>query len=61
MFKKVKDFFTEVKIETKKVNYPSKEELIGSTWVVLITVFIVSLFLGIVDISLSKIISFIIR
>ncbi|MFQ3574016.1 MAG: preprotein translocase subunit SecE [Thermodesulfovibrionales bacterium] len=61
MFKRIKDFFTEVKIETKKVNYPSKEELIGSTWVVLITVFAVSLFLGVVDISLSKIVSLIIR
>lgn len=61
MLQKVKNFFSEVKIEAKKVNYPSKEELIGSTWVVVITVFMVSLFLGMVDISLSKIVSLVVR
>jgi preprotein translocase subunit SecE len=61
MLQRIKDFFSEVKIETKKVNYPSKEELIGSTWVVVITVLIVSFFLGIVDISLAKIVSFLVR
>ncbi len=61
MFQRIKNFFNEVKVETKKVNYPSKEELIGSTWVVVITVFIVSFFLGIVDISLAKVVSFLVR
>ncbi|HIJ59807.1 MAG TPA: preprotein translocase subunit SecE [Nitrospirae bacterium] len=61
MLQKIKNFFSEVKLEAKKVNYPSREELIGSTWVVIITVFIVSIFLGMVDISLSKIISVIVR
>ncbi len=61
MLQRIKDFFSEVKIETKKVNYPSKEELIGSTRVVVITVLIVSFFLGIVDISLAKIVSFLVR
>ena len=57
MLQKIKNFFGEVKVEAKKVNYPSKEELIGSTWVVVITVFMVSFFLGMIDISLAKIVS----
>ena len=61
MFEKLKVFFDEVKLEAKKVNYPTKDELIGSTWVVITTVFVVSVFLGMVDLSLSKIIKLLVR
>jgi len=61
MFDKIKNFFKEVRTEAKKVNYPTKDELIGSTWVVITTVVIVSVFLGIVDVSLSKIVRLIVR
>jgi len=61
MLEKIKNFFKEVKTEAKKVHYPSREELAGSTWVVITTVIIVSLFLGIVDLSLSKIVKFLVR
>jgi len=61
MIEKLKAFFHDVKIEAKKVNYPSKDELVGSTWVVITTVVISSLFLGIVDLSLSKIIKLLVR
>lgn len=54
MIEKVKGFLDEVKVETKKVTYPSREELIGSTWVVITTVVVISVFLGIVDMGLSK-------
>lgn len=61
MLKKVKEFFKEVKIEIKKVVFPSRDELIGSTWVVIITVLIISLFLGIVDFGLSKLVGIALR
>jgi preprotein translocase subunit SecE len=57
MIRRIKNFFQEVKIEAKKVNYPKKDEIIASTWVVIITVFIISFFLGFVDFILSRIIS----
>lgn len=57
MIERIKNFFQEVKIEAKKVNYPKKEEVIASTWVVIITVFIISFFLGLVDFILSKIVT----
>ncbi len=57
MIAKIKNFFQEVKIEAKKVNYPKKNEVIASTWVVIVTVFIISFFLGLVDFILSRIIS----
>jgi preprotein translocase subunit SecE len=61
MLNKGKEFFREVKTEVKKVVFPTKEELIGSTWVVIITVLIISLFLGIIDLSLSKIVGIALR
>ena len=61
MLDKLKNFFKEVKTEAKKVNYPSKDDLLGSTRVVIITVVIVSVFLGIVDLTLSKIVKLLIR
>lgn len=61
MIEKIKHFFKEVKIETTKVVYPGREELIGSTWVVIITVVIISVFLGIVDLSLTKLVGLALR
>jgi preprotein translocase subunit SecE len=61
MIQKIKEFLREVKIEVKKVVFPSKVELVGSTWVVIITVILISLFLGIVDLSLSKLVGIALR
>ncbi len=61
MSHKVKEFFREVKGEMKKVVFPSRDELIGSTWVVIITVLVVSVFLGIVDLGLSRIVGIALR
>ncbi|MBW2219338.1 MAG: preprotein translocase subunit SecE [Deltaproteobacteria bacterium] len=49
-------FFREVKIELKKVTWPSRNQTIGSTVVVIMLVIIISLFLGLVDISLSNLV-----
>jgi preprotein translocase subunit SecE len=61
MLNKTKDFFREVKVEIKKVVFPSKDELVGSTWVVIITVVIISVFLGVVDLGLSKLVGMALR
>jgi preprotein translocase subunit SecE len=61
MIEKIKQFFREVNIETKKVVYPNREELIGSTWVVIITVMVISVFLGIVDLTLTKLVGLALR
>ena len=49
-------FFREVRVELKKVTWPSRKETIASTSVVLITVFLVGFYLGIVDLGLSRLI-----
>ncbi len=58
MVKKIVEFYHEVKQELKKVVFPTRKEVIGSTWVVIITVLIVAFFLGVVDMGLSKFIAF---
>ena len=54
MFKRLMDFLQEVKLELKKVVFPTKKEVIGSTWVVITTVLIAALFLGLVDLGLGR-------
>ena len=49
-------FLREVKVELKKVTWPSRKQTMGSTVVVLVIVAIISLFLGIVDAGLSGLI-----
>ena len=56
MVTKVIQFLSEVRSEVKKVTWPTKKEAIGGTVVVLVVVFIMALFLGLVDMLLSKII-----
>ena len=56
MIAKATKFLSEVKVEVKKVTWPSKKEAIGGTTVVVVVVFLVALFLGIVDALLSKIV-----
>ena len=56
MMTKAIQFLSEVKGEVKKVTWPSKKEAMGGTAVVLMVVLIMAIFLGVVDLLLSKII-----
>ncbi len=51
-----KQFLQEAWIELKKVTWPSKKETVGATAVVLVLVMLLSFFLGIVDLTLSRMI-----
>ena len=55
-FEEAKQFLREVKTELKKVTWPAKKDTLSATGVVLVAVFIVALFLGIVDSGLSNLI-----
>jgi preprotein translocase subunit SecE len=61
MINKIRTFLKEVKVELKKVVFPNRNEVIGSTKVVIITVFIISLFLGMVDLGLTKAVSMVLQ
>jgi preprotein translocase subunit SecE len=53
-FEVAKQFLREVKTELKKVTWPSRKDTLSGTLVVLIAVFIIAIFLGIVDSVLSN-------
>ena len=54
-------FLREVKVELKKVTWPSRKQTLGSTVVVIILVMIISFFLGAVDIGLSSLVKVILQ
>ncbi|MEA3486150.1 MAG: preprotein translocase subunit SecE [Thermodesulfobacteriota bacterium] len=56
MLSRVKRFLREAKVELKKVTWPTPKEALASTSVVIVVVIIVSIFLGVVDLGLTKII-----
>ena len=47
--KKLITFLREVRLEMKKVSWPSYKEVTGSTGVVIVSVAIVAVYLGIID------------
>ena len=49
MLVRAREFLKEVQVESTKVSWPTRNELRDSTTVVIVTVLIVSLFIGIVD------------
>ncbi len=61
MFEKIKTFFKEVRIELKKVVFPTKDEVIGSTRVVIVATVLVAAILGVVDLVLTRLVGFVIR
>ncbi len=61
MIAKVRNFTTEAIAELKKVSWLTKKDLIDSTKIVLISVFILGIFIAVIDVILSKGLSFIIR
>ena len=54
-------FLREVKVELKKVTWPSRKQTIGSTAVVIVVVIIISLFLGVVDMGLSGLVKVVLQ
>ncbi|NQU03680.1 MAG: preprotein translocase subunit SecE [Syntrophaceae bacterium] len=56
VIKKIRQFLIECKVELKKVTWPTPKQALASTSVVIVVVVIVSVFLGLVDFGLTKII-----
>jgi len=61
MINKITKFLKEIRQELTKVAWPSKDELRDSTIVVILLSILLSAFIGIVDLGLSRITSLILR
>ena len=58
---KVTKFLKEARAELKKVSWPTREEVTNSTIVVIISVILVSIFLGIFDKIITEIVRLVIK
>ncbi len=56
LFDRIKEFFSGVRYELKKVNWPSWDELKSSTTVVLVFSIFVTLFIAIVDLGVGTLV-----
>ena len=54
-FEQAIQFFREVKVELQKVTFPTRQETVGSTIVVLVLTVIMAVYLGFSDWALSRI------
>ena len=59
ILQKITQFIKEAKLELKKVTWPTPKQTMASTAVVIIIVFIVSIYLGLVDFVLAKMVKYI--
>ena len=59
ILKKGINFLREVKQELRKVSWSTRQELLASTFVVIVVTGIMALFIGVVDLFLSRILSLI--
>jgi preprotein translocase subunit SecE len=57
----LKTFLSEVKIELKKCTWPTRQELLGSTMVVVISVLILGVFIGLSDTVLMGLLRAVLR
>jgi preprotein translocase subunit SecE len=53
---RVREFFQEVAAEFRRVNLPSRNDVAASTMVVLVVVFVLAMYLGAVDVGLSRLV-----
>jgi preprotein translocase subunit SecE len=61
LIQKPVNFLKEVRVELSKVAWSTRQELMGSTVVVIATTAIMAVFIGLLDIMLSRILSFLFK
>ncbi|MBT4289931.1 MAG: preprotein translocase subunit SecE [Deltaproteobacteria bacterium] len=54
MIQKIRKFIADVRAEFRKVTWPTRDQTIKQTGVVLVLVALTSVFLGVVDLGLSE-------
>lgn len=59
--RRVKEFFQEVAAEFRRVTWPSRNDVAASTMVVMVVVFVLAMYLGAVDVGLSRLVEVILK
>lgn len=60
-FRRIKTFFVDIVSEFKRVTWPTREDTLRSTGVVVVLTITISIFLGMVDLGLSELVQYVIR
>jgi len=58
---RIRTFINEVKVETKKITWPTPQELKESTTVVIVSVFLITVFIAVIDLILNNALNFLIQ
>jgi preprotein translocase subunit SecE len=58
---KTKEFLREVRAEWNKVSFPSRQEVVGTTVVVMVASFIMAIYLAFADIVILEMYEFVIK
>jgi preprotein translocase subunit SecE len=53
-FKKIKDFLAETRLEMRKVTFPSRDEVVATTLVVIVTSFVFAIYLWLADFVIQR-------
>jgi preprotein translocase subunit SecE len=61
MYENAVQFLRDVRSELRKVTFPSRKETLASTAVVIVVVFLVATYLGLIDFVLSMVITRVLR
>ena len=61
MFQNLREFFNEARSEFKKISWPSREEIQGSTAVVIVTIVSLMVMLFIYDFVIQKLLGLVIK
>ncbi|MCD6376928.1 MAG: preprotein translocase subunit SecE [Caldisericaceae bacterium] len=56
MFKKIKKFLDEVKVEMSKVSWPTHHELVNSTVIVVVVSLLFTLYIFLADLLISQVV-----
>ena len=59
--RKVREFFHDVLVEFRRVTWPTRKEVAGSTSVVIVMVLVLAVFLAVVDHALTWLVRLVIR
>jgi preprotein translocase subunit SecE len=61
MYENAVQFLRDVRSELRKVTFPSRKETLASTAVVIVVVFLVATYLGLIDLVLSLVVTRVLR
>lgn len=53
---RLKAFFTDVRLEMKKVSWPTRKEITGTTIVILFAIFFFGFYLGLLDVGFTQLV-----